>query len=92
MARLELAINPLKGLGWFKLGMERRRKDGQRVTQLYTMTWWMLKKAPPFGFAAALMSLGMSLWDAIRLIRDQATLIPVVDLKYCEEVCLLTRA
>lgn len=33
--------------------------------------------------------LGMSLWDTIRLLRDQAALIPVVDLKYCEEVRLL---
>ncbi|KAF9366590.1 hypothetical protein BGX34_000610 [Mortierella sp. NVP85] len=45
--RLDLAIKPMKGLGWFNLGM--------------------------------------SLWDTIRLLRDQAALIPVVDLKYCEE-------
>ncbi|KAF9426796.1 hypothetical protein BGZ94_005997 [Podila epigama] len=29
--------------------------------------------------------LGTSLWDIIRLLRDQAALIPVVDLKYSEE-------
>ncbi|KAF8984635.1 hypothetical protein BGZ46_007451 [Entomortierella lignicola] len=29
--------------------------------------------------------LGMSLWDVIRLLRDQAALIPVVELKYSEE-------
>ncbi|KAG0077776.1 hypothetical protein BGZ92_001779 [Podila epicladia] len=29
--------------------------------------------------------LGMSLWDIIRLLRDQAALIPVVDLKYSDE-------
>jgi hypothetical protein len=30
--------------------------------------------------------LGATLWDTICLIRDQAALIPVVDLKYCNEV------
>ncbi|GJJ75722.1 hypothetical protein EMPS_08080 [Entomortierella parvispora] len=29
--------------------------------------------------------LGMSLWDIIRLLRDQAALIPVVELKYSDE-------
>ncbi|KAF9402556.1 hypothetical protein BGX21_009629 [Mortierella sp. AD011] len=29
--------------------------------------------------------LGMSLWDVIRLLRDQAALIPVVELKYSDE-------
>ncbi|KAG0306999.1 hypothetical protein BGZ98_001307 [Dissophora globulifera] len=29
--------------------------------------------------------LGMSLWDVIRLLREQAALIPVVELKYSEE-------
>jgi hypothetical protein len=30
--------------------------------------------------------LGTSLWDVIRLLRDQAALIPVVELKYSDEV------
>jgi hypothetical protein len=30
--------------------------------------------------------LGTSLWDIIRLLRDQAALIPVVELKYSDEV------
>ncbi|KAF9915699.1 hypothetical protein BX616_005579 [Lobosporangium transversale] len=31
------------------------------------------------------LRLGMSLWDIIRLLRDQAALIPAVELKYSEE-------